>query len=183
MDADDFIVENILQPKKKATINSGDKGKRNERILAKILKERFGDGFSRSIGSGNRVWQVSNMPKHAQDTFSGDLVCPEDFLWVFECKSGYNDIDLNAAFEDGHTELDAFLKQAEEEKRNSGRNPMLCWKKDRKGWLAFMHTNEMPKDVDFEYQLKYREWTGVSLELLLKKTPDSFWRKGKDKNG
>jgi hypothetical protein len=52
---------------------------------------------------------VSFLPKHAQDTFSGDLVCPADFKWVFEVKCGYNEIDLNAAFDGGVTDLDAFL--------------------------------------------------------------------------
>ena len=176
MDEEKLHVEDILLPKKKKGIKSGQKGKRVERDLVKVLTERFGLGFSRSVGSGNRWGQVSNLPKHAQDTFSGDLVCPEDFKWVFECKGGYNEIDLNGAFDGGNTELDAFLKQAEDESKRTGRTPMLCWRKDRKPWLAFMKTTDLPPGYDVAYMLKYREWTAVNLQELLEKTEDSFWR-------
>jgi Holliday junction resolvase len=178
MENDDLDIHDIIaQKKERTTIKSGSKGKRKERELVKVLTDRFGAGFSRSVGSGNRWGQVSHLPKHAQDTFSGDLVCPEDFLWVFECKGGYNEIDLNNAFIGGITDLDAFLKQADEEKGRTGRMPMLCWKKDRRPWLAFVQTENLPKDFNFEYSMKYRGWTAVALEELLK-TPDSYWRSG-----
>src|SRR4051812_39447411 len=89
--------------KKKKKINSGNKGKNGERELCKLLTERFGQTFTRSVGSGNRWSQVANMPAHAIATYSGDLVPPsESFLWVIECKMGYPDIDLSFALVDGN---------------------------------------------------------------------------------
>src|SRR4051812_1913406 len=103
------ITTNLNKKKKK---NSGDKGKRTERNLIKILEQRFGPGFSRTIGSGNRWGQGVHLPKHAKDTFTGDIVCPEGFKWVFESKGGY-DIDFNSVFSGGSAELDSFIEQAE----------------------------------------------------------------------
>lgn len=178
---DELEIENIWDrtpPKKR--IKSGSKGKRKELELAKVLTERFGPGFSRSIGSGNRWGQVSFLPKHAQDTFSGDLVCPSDFLWVFECKGGYNEIDLNNAFAGGIADLDVFLKQAEDESKRTGRKPMLCWKKDRRPWLSFVKKEHVPCEFDPDYVLKYRGWVAANLtDFLLQ--PDTFWRAGEKK--
>jgi len=172
---DDQDIDDITnggdKPKRK---KSGQKGKRVERQLVKVMVERFGEGFSRSIGSGNRVWQVDALPKHAQDTFTGDLVCPEDFQWVFECKGGYDDVDLWQAITDGNATLDAFLKQAKLEAGNCGRKPMLCWKRTRKQWMAFVLRPHLPM-MEFKNILRYGDWAGVPLADLLK-APDDYWR-------
>lgn len=178
MDQDDLDIEDLLSKKSKKKVNSGAKGKRAERGLVKILNERFGNGFSRSIGSGNRWSQVSHLPKHAQDTFSGDLVVPEHFKWVVESKHGYNEIDLNGALDGGNTQLDSFLAQSEDESKRTGRNPIMCWKKDRKPWIAFVRLTELSiidaKGLS-EYILLYRDWVALPLESLLKKQ-DEFWK-------
>jgi hypothetical protein len=175
MDTSDFEVEDILGRKeRKKHLNSGDKGKRVERGLAKILNDRFGGGFSRSIGSGNRGEQVSNLPRHAKETFSGDLVCPANFAFVFESKGGYDDVDLNSVFEGGNATLDAFLKQASEESVETGRKPILVWKKNRKPWLAWLRTVDLPH-TDWEYRLVYREWSAVPLSVLLQSDDEYFY--------
>lgn len=177
MDANkDLEIDDILQPKAKKKLNSGRKGKRVERDLVKLLNERFGGGFSRSVGSGNRWGQVAALPKHAQDTFSGDLVCPEQFDFVFESKGGYEEIDLNSAFVDGNSQLDAFLKQAEDESERTGRKPLLAWKKNRKPWLAFVKTSDLPH-LDYRFRLIYNQWSAVALEELLKEDDSYFFRK------
>ncbi len=50
---------------------------------------------------------------------------------------------------------------------------MLCWKRDRKPWLALVPTTELEGHF-FNYRLIYREWSAVALEELLK-LPDSFF--------
>lgn len=164
----DLDIDDILEEKKKKKgINSGRKGKTSERMLCKILNERFGGGFSRSIGSGNRWGQVSNLPSHAQQVFSGDLVCPVGFAFVLESKSGYDEIDLITAICDGNAQLDSFLEQVSRDSANSGRKPMLIWKKTRKSHLAFLRTCELPH-TNWESRLIYKEWSAIPFDLLLK---------------
>lgn len=171
---EDIEVEDILKPRKKKKLNSGAKGKRVERELVKILNERFGGGFSRSVGSGNRWGQVSSLPKHAQDTFSGDIVCPEQFAFVFECKGGYDDTDLVSVFDNGIALLDDFLKQADMESEKTNRKSILTWKKSRKPWVAFMKTVNLPH-MNWKYRLVYREWSAVPLMELLEASDDYFF--------
>lgn len=168
---DDFIVDDIIgnkNKKNKKKVNGKNKGSRVERELSKILNTRFNcQDFSRSVGSGNRWGQVSHLPKHARDVFSGDLIVPANFIFCLESKGGYDGIDLNGVFEHGSTELDHFLDQVVADSVRCERKPMLCWKRTRKSWLVFLKTEEL-KGREFKYMLKYREWTGILLNDLLK---------------
>ncbi|NIQ14763.1 MAG: hypothetical protein GTO02_10305, partial [Candidatus Dadabacteria bacterium] len=159
MDEDFFVDDSFLMPKKKK-INTGRKGKNRERETAKILNERFGGGFSRSIGSGNRIHQVANLPKHAQDTFSGDLVTPENFAFTIESKGGYDDVDLVSVFDDGHSQLNDFLKQAQHDADRCNRKPMVVWKKNYKPELAILRTKDLPH-MKWSYRLIYNKWSVV----------------------
>lgn len=161
MEIDD-LNDNLNKKKK---MNSGAKGKRTERNLVKILTERFGLGFSRTIGSGNRTGQGVYLPKHAQETFTGDIVCPVGFRWVFESKGGY-DIDFNSVFSGGSAELDSFIEQAERQVKDTGRNPVVAWKKDRRPWLVIIKTTDLHKP-DWDYRFIYRDWSVVPLVEFL----------------
>lgn len=176
MDEDGFIVDDILNAKTaKKKINCGSKGKRVERDLVKLFNEQWGESFSRTVGSGNRWSQVSQLPKHAQDTFSGDLVTPENFLFVVECKGGYDDVDLNSVFVGGHGQIDDFLEQAAFECQRCGKKPMLVWKKNRKPWVAALRTEDLPH-LNWEYRLVYRNWSLVALEELFTLGKEFFFR-------
>lgn len=179
---EDYEIEPIWEKEKPKKIKTGQKGKRVERELCKILNKRFAKlisknsswgQFSRSVGSGNRWGQVSNLPKHAKDTFSGDITCPENFKFTIESKGGYNDIDLNSAFDKGHKELDSFLQQALDDAERSGRYPMLIWKKDRKPRLAFISKSTIESELTpeqiltYDYVLIYRDWVAFNLDELL----------------
>jgi hypothetical protein len=173
---DDFFTDDLLDERKQQRKRKADgkrKGNRTELELAKIFNKRFGGGFSRSVGSGNRWGQVTFLPKHAQEVFSGDLIVPKGFKWALESKGGYADLDLNSVFVGGNSELDGFLDQVTKDGQRCGRKPMLCWKRDRKPWLAFVPTNELDGH-SFEYRLAYKEWSAVALDGLLK-LPDSFF--------
>jgi hypothetical protein len=78
---DDFITDDLLTDKKKRKRKADGKrkGNRVELDLVKVFNKRFGCGFSRSVGSGNRWGQVAHLPKHAQEVFSGDLIVPQGF--------------------------------------------------------------------------------------------------------
>ena len=167
--SDDLIEE---RKKKKRKAAGKRKGDRAELELSKVFNKRFGGGFSRSVGSGNRWGQV-HLPKHAQEVFSGDLIVPQGFKWALESKGGYQDIDLNTVFVGGSGELDGFLDQVTKDGQRCGRKPMLCWKRDRKPWLAFVPTTEL-EGHSFQFRLLYKEWSAVALDELLK-LPDLFF--------
>lgn len=171
----DFFVEDLTMAKKKKKLNSGDKGKRCEREIVKILNERFNTtSFSRTIGSGARIWQVGrNMPQHAKDTFTSDLVTPEKFNFSIESKGGYDDVDLTSAFDGGHSQIDEFLKQVQHDADGCGRKPLLVWKKNRKPRLAALKTTDLPH-MNWDYRMVYRDWSIVAFDILLKE-PDTFW--------
>ena len=144
---DDFFTDDLLTEKKKRKKRKADgkkKGNRTELELVKIFNQRFGGGFSRSVGSGNRWGQVAHLPKHAQDVFSGDLMVPQGFKSALGSKGGYADLDLNSVFV-GRQQPNSmgFLDQVMKDSQHCGRRPMLCWKRDRKPWLAFVPTKEL----------------------------------------
>ena len=176
---DDFVSDDIVNKKKPVKkVNGKKKGSRTELDLSKILNERFGTGFSRSVGSGNRWGQVDHLPKHAREVFSGDLVVPKGFLFTIESKGGYDGIDMNSIFVRGNSEIDSFLEQALADSGRCGRKPMMCWKKTRKPWLAFLLTDDLAGN-EFKYSMKYGKWTAVALEHLLK-LDDSFFLNQKE---
>lgn len=171
-DLDDFIVDDVLAKKKKK-VDGKKKGNRTELDLTKVLNNRFGKGFSRSVGSGNRWGQVKYLPKHAQEVFSGDLIVPAGFKFVIESKGGYDNIDMTSIFVRGNSELDGFLEQVTKDSYRCKRKPMLCWKKTRKPWLAFVLTKDLV-DYEFKYKLYYGKWSVVALEHLLKLDDEFF---------
>lgn len=182
MDEDFVVDDSFLMPKKKKKINTGRKGKRREREVAKILNERFGGGFSRTMGSGNRTKQVTFLPKHAQDTFSGDLVTPENFAFSIESKGGYDDVDLVSVFDGGHRQIDEFMEQARFDAEGCKKKPMVVWKKSRKPMLAMLKIEDLPKFQtegalvlrEWEYILVYKDWAIVYFDQLLKED-NTFW--------
>lgn len=177
MNFDDYENEYQIEKFKsrKKGVNGNRKGKRVERELVAFLNERFGSGFSRSVGSGNRWGQVKDMPKHATDALTGDLCCPENFRFVCESKGGYNKIELSSAIDGSITDLDNFLKQVEDDSKRCGRPPLLFWKRDRKPWLVFCKTDVL--EGEYNYSLKYRDYTCIPLREFLKLPNDYFYIK------
>lgn len=171
---DFFSDDDILNKKqKKKKINVKDKGGRSELALTKILNERFGTGFSRSVGSGNR-WSQAHLPKHASDVFSGDTVCPENFKFCIECKGGYSSIDFNSVFPDGNKDIDKFLSQASKDGERCNRKPLLCWRRDRRPWIVFVLIEDFQDYIYQEYYLKYNKWVALKLDDFLK-LDDAFF--------
>ena len=170
---DDFVQDDILKkPNKK--INGKKKGNRVELELAKIFTARFGESFSRTVGSGARTSQVE-LAQHVKEIFSGDLCVPSGFFFVIECKGGYDSIDMSSIFIRGNSELDNFLDQVTKDSKKCGRKPLLCWKKTRKPWLAFVLTKDLIGE--FKYKFLYGKWSIVALEQLLKLEDDFFMEK------
>lgn len=173
---EDWNIDDVLN-----NINSGKpntskrKGSTGERALRDVFAKRFPEhSFFRVVGSGNR-WSQVNLTEEVREIFTGDIVCPQNFKFVIESKYGYDDIDLCSAFEKGHKDLDAFLKQVEKDGESVKKEPLLCWKKPRLPWLAFLKAN-LIGHKRFIYRLNYREWIGVALNELLQ-LENGFWFK------
>ena len=177
MSTNDFSgldIDEIL-PKKPKKVNGKKKGNRTELELTKILSNRFNMPFTRSVGSGNRWSQVDKMTEEATQVFSGDLVVPKGFKFVIESKGGYDSIDMSSIFIKGNSELDSFMEQVTDDSKRCGRSPMVCWKKTRKPWLVFVLTRDLVGH-EFEYTMKYKEWTGVALDHILKLNDEFFYQ-------
>ena len=192
MKEDDFEdgiqVDDILSnnpPKKK--INGNRKGKSVERNLCKLLNDFFGQdaNFSRSVGSGNR-WSQANLSDQAKQVYSGDICVPEGFKWVIESKGGYeDDMDFSNAADGSLPQLNKFIEQVNRDAEFTGRNPIICWKRNRKQWLSFVkfeHFLKMGVEKHFSCYLYYtteknESWVAVPLEKLLAVSQNSDWFK------
>jgi len=173
LEIDDIFGDSDEDPKKK--VNGKKKGNRVELELCKKLTKHFGDTFSRSVGSGNRWGQVASMPKHAKDTLLGDLCSPENFKWVIECKGGYdNDVDFSSVMDAGCSRIDEFIKQSEHDAQESGRLPIIMWKRSRKPWVAIVRSTDIDVSQITHY-MRYNNWIAVSLDKLLSLTSKEYW--------
>lgn len=168
----DDIFDNDVKRKKK---NSKNKGGRGELALVKILNKRFdSQEFSRVSGSGNRWSQVQFVKRD----YIGDIVSPDNFKFVIECKFGYDDIDVYRVVTEGHSQIDSFLKQAKDDAKRADRTPLLCWKRTRRPWLAFFRPKDINievKQYDFDKGIWYGQWWGIDLELFLSKLPNEVF--------
>ena len=173
---DGLDVEDILEnlKKKGKKLNSKKKGNRVELQLAKLLSAHFGKPFTRAIGSGANSTRQIYMPSHARTTLTGDICPPEGFLWVIECKGGYEDkIDLNGIL-GGCAQLDAFIQQSEDDAGRSGRKPILIWKRSRKPWLALVRECDVDASK-FPRRMHYGNRVVVPLEELLAAYDTAYW--------
>ena len=184
--SDDYIVDNLDDNDPKKKIKSKNKGKRGELLIVKILNARFGKllsehnwgSFSRSVGSGNRWGQKVILSPTAEQIYSGDLTCPDNFRFVIESKNGYNEVDIFPCVAGGKCKaLDAFLEQVSEDAKRSGRIPLLVWHKNKKNSVAFIRKDELLSaslPLAFGPRLYYGDWCGLPFEELLS-VKDSFW--------
>lgn len=178
MSDDDYDIEPIWDrdPDKKRK-NSGRKGKRGESNLCKLLTERFGKPFARVPQSG-AIGTTREMSEHVREAYVGDIVTPQHFRFCIEVKHGYAEIDLSHVIgHGGNKQLDSFLEQASRDAVKIGREPLLCWKKDRLPWLAFMKPGDFWHDALCEASpigLRYRAWDAFDLKSVLA-LDDGFW--------
>jgi hypothetical protein len=178
---DDFEIDDILnnlnkkESKKKNT--SKAKGNRGENQLADILEDRFpGKKFFRVTGSGNR-WSQVDLPTEYKGVFAGDIVCPSDFKFCMECKYGYDDFELCGFFAKPHPKVDEWLTTVLRDSGGISKKPMLCWRKPRQPWLAFIAYVDGLGVVGANNFFRYgKDWMVLALDKLLTQ-PDEWWFK------
>ena len=154
-------------------INSKQKGSRAELELSKILTGRFGLPFARvGVSSGSRPKQV-RLDEQAAETFTGDLVTPARFRFSIESKS----VNVNVDLLDQCALLDKFLEQAQNDADSIGKLPMLCWKRNRRGWIAVVPSQAFRFIGEGlpAYYSRYRDWLVFYLDTLLTVQSPCFW--------
>lgn len=113
---------------KKPRVNSKRKGATFERKIAKLLNERFKTNeFSRTPGSG-AFGSTHSLPQHF--IVRGDIITPQNFRYVIECKNGYS-VELDDLFNDG-SDFYKFIEQSQKDAEVTCRDWMVIYKKNRR---------------------------------------------------
>ena len=165
----------------KKRINSKRKGNAAELELAKILTQRFNLPFARvGVSSGARPKQVK-LDGKATETFTGDLIVPDHFRFSVECKAVNVDVDLLVP----SALLDKFLDQAAFDAATIGKLPLLCWKRNHKGWIAAVPINEIESfRIPIPYYSRYignnASWLICRLDALLMIDIGEWWFDDRD---
>ena len=128
--------------KKKRKVNSRRKGSTFERGIAKKLNGRFNtEEFMRSPGSGAFA-TTHKLPQHIK--VHGDLITPQNFAFVIECKNGYK-LELDDPFK-RKSDFWSFIKQAERDSQASGKDMMVIYKKNARMELVIVNSQYPIKD-------------------------------------
>lgn len=151
-----------------ASVNSKNKGNRNENELAKILNERFGNGkkiFSRSPQSGawgggsNRELR-EDMDYQSKLTLASDIITPHNFKFIIEHKA-YKQASFWDLF-NSSSELNSWVKQVEDDSSWVDKEPMLIVKYNNKKRIVYI------KQKIKGYVFEWNEWYCYWLDDLLK---------------
>ena len=131
-------LDDILQRgefSKKKRINSRQKGNAFERKMVHRLNERFETKeFARTPGSGAFATTHQNLPEHLK--IHGDLISPQDFKFVIECKSGYT-VEFDDPFKK-NSELQDFINQAKRDADLAEKDWMVIYKKTRRTTIVIV---------------------------------------------
>ncbi len=159
-----------------AKINSKNKGSSNERELAKILNERFGEGlfrrnaYSGSLSGGQNRQYNMNLTETQKQSFSADIISPDEFLFTIEHKAYKNPFTVFDLVNKS-SDILSFFKQVSEDAEYANRKPLLVIKYNRKERIAFI--KEKPIE---NYILKTKGWYCYWFDDLLK-LENNFWFK------
>jgi len=135
---DDFDVTPL---KKKKKINSRAKGNRFENKIAKMLNERFDTKeFCRTPGSGAFA-TTHTLPEYLK--VYGDLITPEKFKFIIECKKGYNEEQVSDLF-NIKSIICSMIEQAHRDSKKSSRDFLLLIGQDRRDPLAITNAVNLP---------------------------------------
>ena len=131
---DDYDLSKLVKNKKKR-LNSKNKGNTFQRKIAQMLNEHFATtDFAPTPGSGAFA-TTHNLPAHLQ--IYGDLITPQNFCFVLECKKGYNSENIGSTFTNKSLIREA-LQQADRDAKKCSKIPMVIFQQDRKDILCII---------------------------------------------
>ncbi len=146
------------------------KGSAFENVIAKFLNNvHETEEFARTPGSGawmgrSNAFKRAGVNAAAQDTLRGDLITPDSFPYVIECKSYSDSPSYNGIIKGADKMLDKWLKEVEFDATHAEKCAMLWFKTSRKGTFVALPINSMYQDFTelFDYVLKYRNYIIIS---------------------
>ena len=137
---DNFDTTPLLKNKRKK-LNSRAKGNRFENKIAKMLNKRFNtEEFCRSPGSGAFA-TTHKLPDYLK--VYGDLITPEKFKYIIECKKGYNEVKLDDLF-NTKSIFSNMIAQAARDSKKSSRKFILIIGQDRRNPMAITNQQDIP---------------------------------------
>lgn len=135
---DDFDVSPLRKKKK---INSRAKGNRFENKVAKTLNDRFDtQEFCRTPGSGAFA-TTHKLPEYLK--VYGDLITPEKFKFIIECKKGYDGEQVSDLL-NPKSSISKMIAQAHRDSKKSSRKFLLIIGQNRQEPVAITNQTDIP---------------------------------------
>jgi len=135
---DDFDVTPLKTKKK---INSRAKGNRFENKVAKTLNDRFNTKeFCRTPGSGAFA-TTHSLPEYLK--VYGDLITPEKFKFIIECKKGYDGEQVSDLL-NPKSSISKMIAQAHRDSKKSSRKFLLIIGQNRQEPVAITNQTDLP---------------------------------------
>jgi Holliday junction resolvase len=115
------------------------KGSRFELEIAKLLSEWYGKekSFNRAPSSG--MWSTV----HDSNKVPGDIVCPDDFPFVIECKKREG-FKFHKLFDEDYKDIREWWDQALESATRAGKKPLLIIGKNNRDTLVYLRNEDLP---------------------------------------
>ena len=175
-------------------VNGKAKGNRSELEVVKLLSESFKELFSRSPNSGGfGTSHARFLTKQVDTLFSGDVLCPTNFIFSIENKSGY-DIDISKIFtlKKVKSKLYEFIEQSSKDAVRVGLLPLVIYKRDYCDRIAILPYHNHSREKELKKLLKdkiktymifhhkvedspWSKWVIITFEELLEKAQKSFF--------
>lgn len=149
-------------------INNKKKGSRVEREIAKLLSNRFSIHFDRVPMSGAYATSHCNLDIKAKETLSGDIICPDDFLFSVEVKSR-KDFDFFDFFNKSG-QIHDWLNQCERDANRSYKFPLLILKVNRREIICFFKKDNILSNFIFN------DWKILTIKQFLENNNCKFFK-------
>jgi hypothetical protein len=198
IDLDDVPESPFDNEKNKKRINSKKKGNRWELQVCKILGSAFDDEFRRVPMSGGFVGGRNKfrnyfVNENAQSQLTGDIITPEWFPFIIECKN-YNDSPkIHNLLSIGDKDLDDWVRQAKDEAKTAKKDWLIIFnmtsKRKNFAVVDFDRFYAVLKDKEVVYPNNYFVYKGtliLDFEQFVKKFITFYfpsdWEKTRDEN-
>lgn len=125
----DLLHEGEFAAPRHKRLNSKKKGNKWESDVVKLLKNKFPDKeFARTPGSG-AFGTTHSLPKNL--LIYEDIIIPEDFRYLIECKAGYADLHFTDLF-DRKSTLINWINKIQYKSNELGRDWLIMYKRNHK---------------------------------------------------